>query len=328
MKIRDALAYLEHHRDFVMLSGAIALLLIALLRPTVNIQRDIYSYLLVVDITQSMNTADMSLDGKPVSRIVYTRNLLHNMVANMPCGTRIGLSFFAGASVALQYSPIEVCENYDAIQDNIDHMEWRMAWSGNSRLRQGAQSIAHLTRTLREPSQVLFFTDGEEAPRLHAFNTLDLAGFQGGKGWLVIGIGSEKGAPIPKYDENNKLLGYWSAESFALQPGVAQISQENFGTRDDGVAMLDSSRQFSKLDEEYLKKYTAEIGSDYVRGDNMPRVQSAITSLKSARHDLAPMRLDQWLAGLAGLLLLGAYISRHPMKLIGRLMARLRTKRA
>jgi mxaL protein len=328
MKIRDTLAYLEHHRDFAMLSGAIVLLLIALLRPTINVQRDIYSYLLVVDITQSMNTMDMALDGKPVSRIVYTRKLLHDMVANMPCGTRVGLSFFAGASVALQYSPIEVCENYDAIQDNIDHMEWRMAWSGNSRLRQGAQSIAHLIRTLREPAQVLFLTDGEEAPRLHAFNTLDLTGFQGGKGWLVIGIGSDKGAPIPKFDENNKLLGYWSAESFAMQPGVAQISQENFGARDDGVAMMDSSKQLSKLDEDYLKKYTAEIGSDYVRGDNIARVQSAITSLKPARRDLAPMRLDLWLAGLAGLLLLGAYLSRHPMKLLGRLMARMRAARA
>lgn len=324
MKFSSAIAYLKHHRDFALLAGAMLLLVLALLRPAINLQRDIYSYLLVVDITQSMNTVDTMLDGKPVSRIVYTRKLLHDMVASMPCGTRVGLAFFAGASVALQYSPIEVCQNYDAIQDNIDHMEWRMAWSGNSRLRQGAQSIAHLTRTLREPSQVLFLTDGEEAPRLHAFNTLDLTGFQGGKGWLVIGIGSEKGAPIPKLDENNKVLGYWSAESFAMQPGVAQISQENFGARDSEVAMMDSSRQFSKLDEDYLKKYTAEIGSDYVRGDNIALVQSAITSLKPARRDLAPVELNQWLAALAGLLLLGAYLSRHPMLLIGRLIARFR----
>lgn len=320
--MKKLLPYLRHHRDFALLASAMLLLVLALFRPTISVQRDIYSYLLVVDITQSMNTADMKLDGKPVSRIVYTKKLLHDMVAGMPCGTRVGLSFFAGASIALQYSPIEVCENYDAIQDNIDHMEWRMAWSGNSRLRQGAQAIAHLTRTLREPAQVLFFTDGEEAPRLHAFNTLDLTSFQSGKDWLIIGIGDQQGTPIPKYDDQNKLLGYWSAESFAMQPGVAQISQENFGARDSEVAMMDSSRQLSRLDEEYLKKYTEEIGSDYVRGDNIARVQTAITSLKPARHDQAPMQLDPWLAGLAGLLLLGAYISHHPFKLLGRLKAR------
>ncbi|MCX7628333.1 MAG: VWA domain-containing protein [Methylophilaceae bacterium] len=310
--------WLKRHRDAVLLAGAMALLLAASFRPTIHVQRDIYSYLVVVDITQSMNTEDMMLDGKPVSRLAYTRRLLHDMVASMPCGTRLGMALFAGASVALQYSPIEICRNYDVIQDNIAHIEWRMAWSGNSRLRQGAHAIAHLTRTLREPVQVLFFTDGEEAPRLHAFNTLDLTGFQGGRGWLVVGIGSDKGTPIPKYDENNRLLGYWSAESFQMQPGVAQISQENLGARDNEVALSDSSRQLSRLDEAYLKKYTAEIGSDYVRGDHLARVLSAITNLPPARHDMAPLRIDAFLAGLAGVLLLGAHLPPRLLRLLGR----------
>lgn len=324
-RLAALIAYARHHRDFVLLAVAVLLLVIALWRPTVRIQRDIYSYLLVVDITQSMNTQDMKVDGKTVSRIVYTRRLLHDLIGSMPCGTRVSVALFAGSSAALQYSPIEVCDNFDAIQDNIDHMEWRMAWSGNSRLRQGAQSIAHLTRTLGEPAQVVFFTDGEEAPRLHAFNTLDLTGFQGGKGWLIVGIGSEQGAPIPKYDENNKLLGYWSSESFQMQPGVAQISQENFGTRDDGVALMDSSRQYSKLDEDYLKKYSTEIGSNYIRGDSIAKVQSAITTLKPARRDVAPVEINRLLAMLAGLLLIGAYLTHHPLVLLRRLWHRLAT---
>ncbi|MDR2219147.1 MAG: VWA domain-containing protein [Methylobacillus sp.] len=321
-RLSALLDYLKHHRDFALLGGAGLLLLLALFRPTVQVQRDIYTYLLVVDITQSMNTVDMTLDGKPVSRNIYTRRLLHNLISGMPCGTRVSVALFAGTNAALQYSPIEVCANFNAIQDNIEHMEWRMAWSGNSRLRQAAQSIAHLTRTLGEPSQVVFFTDGEEAPRLHAFNTLDLSGFQEGKGWLIVGIGSEKGAPIPKYDENNKLLGYWSAESFQVQPGVAEISQQNFGARDSGVALLDSSRQYSKLDEEYLLKYAEEIGSSYVRGDGIARVQSAITSLKPARRDMAPMEIHRILAAIAGLLLIAAYFSHHPWRLLRRLLHR------
>ena len=314
------LSTFRHHRDFALLVGAVALLLLAMLRPTLPVQRDIYSYLLVVDITQSMNTVDMSLNGKPASRISYAKKLLEQAVANMPCGTRVGMAFFAGSSAALQYSPIEVCQNFDAIEDNIAHMEWRMAWSGNSRFRQGAQSIAHLLRALKEPSQVVFLTDGEEAPRLHAFNTLDLAGFQGGKGWLVVGIGSEKGAPIPKFDENNRLLGYWSAESFQMQPGVAQISQENLGARTDDVALMDSSRQLSRLDEPYLKKYCGEIGCDYIRGDSMTSVMSALADLKPARHDVAPFEINRLLAAGAALLLLAAYLSHHPFLMLRRIL--------
>ena len=314
--------HLKHHRDFALLACATLLLLAAVLRPTVNMQRDIYSYMLVVDITQSMNVEDMKLDGKPVSRIAYTRHLLRDTVANMPCGTRVSIALFSGASAALLYSPVEICQNYDVLQDTIAHLEWRQAWSGNSRLRQGAQAIAHLVRTAREPAQVVFFTDGEEAPRLHAFNTLDLAGFQGGKGWLVVGIGGDKGTPIPKLDENNKVLGYWSAESMRMQPGIAQISQENVGARNDEVAAADNDRVYSKLDEEYLKKYTAEIGSAYVRGDNIASVQSAMDQLKPARHDVAPVELNRVLAGLAGLLLLVAYLGQHPLQLLRRLLHR------
>ena len=322
MKLRAFVDYLRHHRDFALLASAAVLLAVALLRPTINMQRDIYSYMLVVDITQSMNVEDMTLDGKTASRIAYTRHLLRDTVASMPCGTRVSIALFSGASAALLYSPVEVCQNYDVLQDTIAHLEWRQAWSGNSRLRQGAQAIAHLARTAREPSQVVFFTDGEEAPRLHAFNTLDLAGFQGGKGWLVVGIGSDKGTPIPKLDEHNKVLGYWSAESMRMQPGIAQISQENVGARNDEVAASDNDRVYSKLDEEYLKKYTAEIGSAYVRGDNVAKVQSAMDQLKPARHDVAPVDLNRMLAGLAGLLLLVAYLGQHPLQLVRRLLHR------
>jgi mxaL protein len=198
-----------------------------------------------------------------------------------------------------------------------------MAWSGNSRLRQGARSIASLALSLREPMQILFLTDGEEAPRLNALNTLDLTGFQGGKDWLVIGIGSAQGAPIPKYDENNKLLGYWSSESFEIQQGGLRIAQETFRVDKNSVAEIDSLRHISRLDETYLKNYSREIGGAYVRGDNIFDVISAISSMPPARRDLVPMHLDRWLATLAGTLLLSELVPRRPLQMMGRRVKRL-----
>jgi mxaL protein len=88
-----------------------------------------------------------------------------------------------------------------------------------------AVNLARLIRSFPESAQVVFFTDGEEAPKLHVFNTRDLNQFQGGTDWLFVGIGSDVGTPIPKYDAENQLIGFWSNESFALQPGIAQISE-------------------------------------------------------------------------------------------------------
>jgi mxaL protein len=314
--LRKIFGYLTHRRDSAMLAAALLLLLAALLRPTVPVERNIYSYMLVVDISQSMNVEDMSLNGKPASRIAYTRKMLHDMITAMPCGTRVSLALFAGVSVADLYSPIEVCTNYAAIQDTIDHLDWRTAWSGNSRIRESMLSVARTLRAMPEPAQVMFFTDGEEAPRLHAFNTRDLSNFQGGNGWLLVGIGSGKGTAIPKLDEKNQLIGYWAGDSFAMQPGIAQISEQNIGVRDNNVAAGEGDRYLSKLDEDYLKALSKEVSAQYVRGDSLRAVLAAMKEQKPARRDIAPLEIHWLLAALAGVLLLTAHLPRHPLGML------------
>ncbi len=317
--MKKVLEYLTHRRDAMLLTGALLLLLIALLGPTVPVKHNIYSYLIVVDISQSMNVQDMKSGGKDISRIAYTRQMLRELVTGMPCGTRVAIAPFVGVSVAPLYTPIEVCANYSAILDTIDHLEWRMGWSGNSRIRESLFSIDRAVRALPEPAQVVFFTDGEETPKLHAFNTKDLTGFQSGNDWLLVGIGSDKGSPIPKFDEKNQLIGYWGNDSFAMQPGIAQISEQNIGNRDDKVAGSESDRFLSKLDESYLKSVAELIGADYVRGDSKQAVLSAMNTQKPARRDIAPFGIHWILASIAGLLLLWAHIPRHPLELLQRL---------
>ncbi len=310
------LNYFRTHRDSALMLGALLFLIAAMLRPTVPVKHNIYSYMLVADITQSMNTEDTVLNNKKVSRMVYMQKMMHEIIAGLPCGNKVSIAPFAGVSVAPLYNPIEVCDNYAAIQDTIDHLEWRMAWSGNSRIRDSLLSIARSLRAFPEPAQVVYFTDGEEAPRLHAFNTRDLTGFQGADGWLIVGMGSIKGAPIPKYSEKNQLIGYWSNDSFALQPGIAQISEQNIGTRNDNVANGEDDRFVSKLDEEYLKSLTKEVGADYVRGDNLQSVLHAMALQKPARRDIAPFGIHWILALLGGLVLLSAYLPKHPLGIL------------
>ena len=306
--------YFRHRRDITLLTAAIILLIAALFKPTVPIKREIYSYLLVADISQSMNVMDESINGKPVTRMQYQQHLLHRIIGEMPCGTQVGIGLFAGVSVAALYTPIEVCENFAAIEDTIDHLDWRTGWSGNSRIRESMATLAKLIRSFPEVAQVVYFTDGEETPALHAFNTRDLTGFQGGKDWLFVGIGSDKGTAIPKLDENNQVIGYWSNESFAMQPGIAQISESNIGTRNDSVAGGTSDRFLSKLDEKYLQGMTKEINAKYVNGDNVQAVLSAMKNQPPARRDKAKFELKWLFAGAAGLLFLAAYLPKHPIK--------------
>lgn len=314
--MKKLITFLRSRRDVSMLATAFLLLIIAAFKPTIPLPRNIYSYILVVDISQSMNVEDVSLNGKSTSRIAYTQAMLHQVIANMPCDTRVSIGLFAGVSIAALYNPIEVCSNYAAIQDTIDHLDWRTAWSGNSRLRDSMLTLARVLRAFPEPAQVVYFSDGEEAPKLHAFNTKDLTNFQGGNGWLFVGIGSIEGAPIPKYDEKNQLIGYWSNDSFAMQPGIAQISEANLGVRDNNVAGGTGDRFISKLQEDYLKDLSKEVSGDYVRGDSLQSILTAMKHQKPARTDIAPYGIHWILATIAALLVLITYLPKNPLQAI------------
>ena len=246
-----------------------------------------------------MNTPDMSLDTQKISRVEYSKKTLRRLVERLPCKTKVSIGMFAGVSVASTYTPIEVCDNFSSINNTIDHLDWRSTWSGNSRLRESMVSLAKLIRSFPESAQVVFFTDGEEAPRLHTFNTRDLSQFQGGQDWLFVGIGSDEGTAIPKFDSNNQLIGYWSNDSFALQPGIAQISESNLGTRDNKVASGVSDRYLSKLDEDYLKLLAQEIKGNYIKGDSVETILDAMEKQKAAWRDQSAYELRYFLSLLA-----------------------------
>lgn len=306
--------FLKSQRDSALLGSAFVLLVLAFLNPSIPVKHNIYTYLLVADISQSMNAADMKMNGKTVSRMAYQQKIMHEAISALPCGTKVSIGLFAGVSVAALYHPIEVCENFAAIQDTIDHLDWRTAWSGNSRIREALFSTARAIRSFPENAQVVFFTDGEEAPKLHVFNTKELTGFQGGDDWLFVGIGSEEGVAIPKLSETNQLIGYWSNDSFAMQPGIAQISESNLGVRDDNVAGGEHDRYISKLNTAYMQSVAQEVNGTFIKADNVHKVLTAMKQQKPARRDVAPFDLHWILAALSGLLLLSAYISKHPLR--------------
>lgn len=285
--------------NFILLFLAVLFLLLAILNPSVPITKNIYNYIFIVDISQSMNTPDMSLDAQKISRIEYSKKTLQRLVERLPCKTKVSIGMFAGVSVASTYTPIEVCDNFSSINNTIDHLDWRSTWSGNSRLRESMVTLARLIRSFPESAQVVFFTDGEEAPRLHTFNTRDLSQFQGGQDWLFVGIGSDEGTAIPKFDSNNQLIGYWSNDSFALQPGIAQISESNLGTRDNKVASGVSDRYLSKLDEDYLKLLAQEIKGNYIKGDSVETILDAMEKQKAAWRDQSAYELRYFLSLLA-----------------------------
>lgn len=296
------------HRDLAFLATSFACLVLALINPSLNLKHNIYSYFIVLDITQSMNVADMQINGKPATRLDFSKKIVSETLSTLPCGTKVGLGLFSGVNVVALYTPIELCENFSSLQDTLEHAQWLNAWTADSRVREGLLASAQTMNNFPEPAQLVFLTDGEEAPKLHAFNTRDLSTFQGADGWLIAGMGTLAGGPIPKFDEKRQHIGYWSHESMQLAPGAAPIAAAGILQRKGDLAESPQDRYVSKLAEAYLQKTAKEISASYVQAKDSNTLITAMQQQKPARRESAPFALG-WLFGLlSGVIIICAYL--------------------
>ncbi|MGB2832178.1 MAG: VWA domain-containing protein [Methylotenera sp.] len=263
--------FLKEHYETVLYLVATALLLLALIKPEVQLKQEVNNYLLIADVSQSMNAEDMKVNNLPVSRLVYTQHLMREVVKTSACGTYMSVGVFAAENVALLLMPLEVCKNLDLINDTIDHLQWRMSWSGNSRITFGIKAAEATFDYLNIPAQMLFFTDGDEAPKANSINKLDLSGVRIGKNVVFVGVGGHESAPIKRFNANNEFVGYWgtdaAADSGAVGANYADASKDD---PDPVVAYSEFDRYLSKQEAEYLKRLAGDIKGQYIEGLDQP----------------------------------------------------------
>lgn len=300
---------LKSNYESLLMIAVVMLLLLAIYKPQIQLKQDVHNYLLVADVSQSMNAQDLKLDNKTVSRMDYTKHLMNRVVETSSCGTYISLGVFAAENVGLLLMPLEVCANYDVITDTIDHLEWRMAWRGNSRLTFGIKSAESMFDYLNIPATMLFFTDGDEAPKVNAINKLDLSGVQIGKNLLFVGVGGHQPVPVPRYNSSNKWVGYWSSDTKENSAGAVgdTYSDSSKDEPDPIVAYAEFDRYLSKLDSEYLKQVSAEIKGGYMEGQDTQEFYTYIQSQKPSASFVTAYSLKWLYLTLAILMLLLIY---------------------
>ena len=279
--MKKFLNLVRNNYESLLLALMVLMLVLALVKPEIQLKQEVNNYLLMADVSQSMNAEDVNIGNKTVNRIEYTKHLMKRVVETSSCGTYISVGVFAAENVGLLFMPLEVCANYDVITDTIDHLEWRMAWRGNSRLSFGVKSSESIFDYLNAPAQMLFFTDGDEAPKVNAINKLDLSNLQIGKNLLFVGVGGHEWVPIPRYNSRNEWVGYWASDAKDYGASVTY----NDTSKDDPdpiVAYAEFDRYLSKLDAEYLQSLAQETKASYIEGQDVPAFYQHIQSLKPA----------------------------------------------
>lgn len=255
---------------FWLLALALAALLAALFAPRITLSRPAHDLLLVIDITGSMNVRDYAVAGLPAARLDVAKRAGRNLLAALPCRSRIGLGVFTERRTFLLFEPADVCENFAAIDGAIDALDWRMAWEGDSYVARGVHSAIGAASRLK--TDLVFLTDGHEAPPLPGSGLPDFDGKAGEVGGLLVGVGGLDPVPIPKFDQDGREIGFYAEtdvpqENRSGPPPADAPSRAGWNPRNApwGGEAASGTEHLSALREEHLRAIAAQTGLGYAR---------------------------------------------------------------
>jgi len=303
--------------QLVLLLFVAGLLISALVRPTAVLERDVYRFVFTFDVTQSMNVSDAALNGAPVTRLDFARAAVRRTLEQLPCGSQLGLAIFTGHRSFLLFSPVEVCDNYTVISTMLDKVDWRMAWAARSEVAKGLYSSLSIASSLGQETRAIFLTDGHEAPPVHAEFRPRFSGAPGEISGAIIGIGGSIPVPIPRLNNEGKVVGNWTArevlqvDTYSLGRGANVEAEPMVGVDMADVAgrIAAGTEHLSSLREVYLQQLARETRLDYFRPDTPQQLgnwlaQPNFVNLTPADTDL------RWLPGtLAALSVLLACVT-------------------
>jgi len=289
-----------------LLALAMLSLIVTFLAPGIMIRRPSFDFLAVVDITGSMNVRDYAASGRPVSRLEAVKSALRVMLAELPCPSHVALGVFSERRPFLLFDPIDVCVDFTPLQASIGALDWRMAWEGDSRISAGFFRAVAMARELK--SDLLFFTDGQEAPPLPARGAPTFEGRPGEVRGLIVGVGGYELSPIPKFDDRGRDIGFLGVDDvphesrFGLPPEGAE-RREGFNARNApfGATAAIGVEHQSSVKEDYLRSLAEKTGLAYAHLEDGKRLWKDYAAIASARPREAALDLRPFFGAAAAI---------------------------
>ncbi len=276
--------------------------------------------ILIFDITQSMNVADVSLDGVPATRLALAKQAAQITLNQLPCGTALGTGIFAAHRTLILTAPVEVCRHRGELAKSIRYIGPSMSWHGNSEVAKAYYAALRIAAADKNKPAIVFLTDGHEAPPISPLHRPNFVAPPEKTAALMAGFGSDRLSRIPKTDPAGRSLGLWEADD------VMQIDRYKAGrggsTKGEAFVELDDgtkpdlrlggtpgSEHLSSLREPYLRLLASETGARYVRVSKPGQLRDAIAQT-IRMPGLESANIRQMLAGLALALLAAYYLTR------------------
>jgi mxaL protein len=266
---------------FLALALALVITGAALVVPVLPFTRTGAEILAIVDITGSMNVRDYARVGRPESRLDRAKAALRRLVADLPCGSRLALGLFTERQPFLLFEPIE---------------------TGLYRAIDMAAGLG---------TDLVFITDGQEAPPLPGGGPPMFEGRPGAVRGLIVGAGGYALSPIPRYDDRGREKGFYGEadvqqESRFGPPPADAETREGYNPRNApfGSAAAQGTEHLSSVREPYLKRLAAATGLAYAHLDGPGDLQAPLRAAVTPRALLGALNPRPFLGALALVLVL------------------------
>ena len=267
---------------------ALLLLLISVSISPLDIAQPVHDVQVTFDISQSMNVEDVVLNQSATSRLTLAKAAARTLLLTLPCGSRVGWGVFSGHRVITLITPLEVCSHYAGLLASLEVIDGRMRWVEASKIGKGLHQGIRASQTLGDGVNIVFVSDGHEAPPLREGQTgmpaIRVAKLDG----LVVGVGGNTPAPIPKMDAAGRVTGFWKAED------VVQQSSHSTGQ---------SHEELSRLHADHLIRLAQQANLAYVKLDSVDAIARAIEDAGFSKTKSVPFNLS-WLPASLALLAL------------------------
>lgn len=306
------LSRLRRHARLITLATALVLTLAAAVAPPLAGTSDAYRLLAVVDVTGSMNTRDMMSESHEQSRLDAAKAALRQLAARLPCGSRMGLGIFTERRSFLLFEPIDTCADFAPLDGAIAALDWRMAWEGDSYVARGLTSAIDLAGAL--DADLLFLSDGQEAPPLPHGGLPAFGGEKGKVGGLVVGVGGATPAPIPRFDSFGHEMGFYGPADVPQEnrhgpPPEDAVAREGWHPRNApwGAEAAVGEEHLSAMRADHLRALATATGLTFAPLPAPAALREAVTTAARPRRVPGPRATAPVPAALALLLLSGLY---------------------
>jgi mxaL protein len=216
----------------VMMLLVVILIMAALWFPRTDRTVKVMDLMFVLDITQSMDVTDVELNGEKVSRLTWAKDYTKQTLQQLPCGSHVGLAAFSESRSLVLINPVEICASYNDLTQMLAKIDGSMAWALSSEVSKAVFGAINQAKLMDPSPDVVFVTDGHEAPPLHAELFPKYKKKLGEVSGVFVGIGGDKLLPIPKHNFDGTRDGFWKQNEVLHEDVYASLRSESAEVRD------------------------------------------------------------------------------------------------